>query len=54
MNERWQALLAAATCDPADRARWQREGEALDEASIEAICLRAVQVATALRPHAAP
>jgi hypothetical protein len=42
MNERWQALLKAAACDPADLARWQVEGEALDEAAIEAMCLRAV------------
>ena len=43
MNERWQALLASSACLPDDLARWQREGEALDEAAIEAICLRAVQ-----------
>jgi hypothetical protein len=42
MNERWQALLRSAACMPDDPARWQREGEALDEAAIEAICLRAV------------
>ena len=45
MNERWQALLASSACLPDDLARWQFEGEALDEAAIEAICLRAVQVA---------
>ena len=43
MNERWQALLASTARLPNDVARWQREGEALDEAAIEAICLRAVQ-----------
>ena len=48
-NARWQALLAAAACNPDDLARWQREGEALDEAAIEAICLRAVQAAPVLR-----
>ncbi len=39
--ERREALLAAAACAPEDRARWQREGETLDDAAIEAICLRA-------------
>jgi hypothetical protein len=38
---RWQALLATAVCPPADLDRWQREGQALDEAAIEAICMRA-------------
>ena len=42
-NEHTLALLAAAACDAADLARWQHEGEALDEAAIEAICLRAVE-----------
>ena len=42
-NERLQALLAAAACESDDLQRWQREGQALDEAAIEAICLRAVQ-----------
>ena len=41
-NEHAQALLVAAVCDAADLRRWEREGEALDEAAIEAICLRAV------------
>ena len=43
MNGRWQALLASSACLPDDLARWQHEGEALDEAAIEAICLRAAQ-----------
>jgi tetratricopeptide (TPR) repeat protein len=42
-NERREALLAAAACTAEDLARWQREGEMLDDAAIEAICLRAVQ-----------
>ena len=42
-NGHAQALLAAAACAPADLQRWQSEGEALDEAAIEAICLRAVE-----------
>jgi tetratricopeptide (TPR) repeat protein len=33
-------LLDAAACPPADIERWQREGEALDEAAIAGICLR--------------
>ena len=37
---RWQGLLATAGCRPEDLERWQREGQALDEAAIEAICLR--------------
>ncbi len=40
-NEHAQGLLAAAGCEADDLQRWQREGEALDEAAIEAICLRA-------------
>lgn len=47
LNERRQALLAAAGCSSDDLARWQREGEVLDEASIAAICLRAVQATPA-------
>ena len=42
------ALFAAAACDAADLARWQREGQALDEAAIETTCLRAVQAAAGL------
>ncbi len=45
LNERRQALLMAAGCSSDDLARWQREGELLDEASIAAICLHAAQEA---------
>jgi hypothetical protein len=44
-NEHAQALLAAAACDTADLARWQRGDELLDEAAVEAVCLRAAQAA---------
>ena len=39
---RWQTLLAAVPCDAEKRARWECERQALDEAAIEVICLRAV------------
>lgn len=45
LNDRRQALLVAAGCNSDDLAHWQREGEALDEASIAAVCLRAAQEA---------
>ena len=51
MNQRWQALLASAACPPEDQARWQQEGEALDEAAIEAICLRVVQAQPACKEN---
>ena len=47
LNARRQALAATAGCSSDDLARWQREGEALDEASIAAICLHAAQAAPA-------
>lgn len=51
---RREALLAAAACAPGDRARWQREGEALDEAAIEAICRVRWRRARRIRASMAP
>ena len=39
-SARLQKLLKAAPCKPEDIERWQREGQALDEAAIAEICLR--------------
>ena len=39
-RERTAQLVSAAQPDPADVRRWQSEGEELDEAAIELICLR--------------
>ncbi len=52
LNERRHALLAAAGYTSDDLQRWQREGEALDEAAIEAICLRAARATGATAAHA--
>ena len=40
MNARLRELLEAAPCTPADIELWQREGKALDEEAVAAICLR--------------
>ena len=39
-RRRTRELLAEAHLDPKDVARWQREGETLDENAIAALCLR--------------
>jgi hypothetical protein len=39
IREESARLIEAAVPDPAQRERWQREGEALDEAAIVALCL---------------
>ncbi len=51
-RQRLQALLDAAPCSRADIERWQSEGEALDEAAIEAICRHAAQAAPSLQRQA--